>query len=400
MTARSVGTSVAKAAASSPSRPCWRGWPASGAPWSSRTASAPAGWVTPTRPSTCSRTSSTRSPPVEPWRRWPCPSSPASSAPGAREDADRTASALLTWAVAVLVPLSVAARPVGAVAQRLPVPRRARSPGRPTSAPHAPASSPRRWRSTASASCWPGCSRPTGRFLAAALAPLLSSLVVIAAYVGYRLVAEPGTTPADISSRATWVLAGGTTLGVVVLSLPLLVPVAAGRGPARPTFSFPEGVARRAAVAGRCRASSPWWPSRPPSRPPCGSPTPPAPSTPVSSTSTPTSRPSTCSRMPCWPSRSRRPPSPRWPTRPPSRSSSEQVGHLRPRHAGRGAARHPAAHGRCGHRPDGGLAAGRRLLRLARPGRRHAVGEPPWPPCPARCPPTPRASWASRWPPC
>ena len=84
------------------------------------------------------------------------------------------------------------------------------------------------------------------KFLAAALAPLLSSLVVIAAYVGYQLVAEPGTTPLDISSRATWVLAGGTTLGVVVLSLPLLVPVARAGVRLRPTFSFPDGVARRA----------------------------------------------------------------------------------------------------------------------------------------------------------
>jgi putative peptidoglycan lipid II flippase len=70
--------------------------------------------------------------------------------------------------------------------------------------------------------------------------------VVIAAYVGYQLVAEPGTTPLDISSRATWVLAGGTTLGVVVLSLPLLVPVARAGVRLRPTFSFPEGMARRA----------------------------------------------------------------------------------------------------------------------------------------------------------
>jgi putative peptidoglycan lipid II flippase len=164
---------------------------------------------------------------------------------GRREDADRTASALLTWAVAVLVPLSVLLA---------------------LSAP---------WLSTAllGDTAVPGAAdlgttmllvfapqvalygvgvvlagvlQAHRRFLAAALAPLLSSLVVIAAYLGYQLSAEPGATPADLSSGATWVLAGGTTLGVVVLSLPLLVPVVRAGVRLRPTFAFPDGVARRA----------------------------------------------------------------------------------------------------------------------------------------------------------
>ena len=42
----------------------------------------------------------------------------------------------------------------------------------------------------------------------------------------------PASSPEAVSDAAVLVLAGGTTLGVVVLSLPLLVPACAGRGPA------------------------------------------------------------------------------------------------------------------------------------------------------------------------
>jgi putative peptidoglycan lipid II flippase len=83
------------------------------------------------------------------------------------------------------------------------------------------------------------------RFLGPAIAPLLSSLVVVGVYLGFR-----GLSPhVDLSSNlhaATWLLAGGTTLGVAALSLPLAIPGLAGRG-IRPSLRFPPGVA--AAVA-------------------------------------------------------------------------------------------------------------------------------------------------------
>ena len=72
------------------------------------------------------------------------------------------------------------------------------------------------------------------RFVAAALAPLMSSLVVIVTYVAYGAVAaDPAAPIAEVPAGATTtVLAVGTTLGVVALSLPLLVPVRrAGRPP-------------------------------------------------------------------------------------------------------------------------------------------------------------------------
>ena len=164
---------------------------------------------------------------------------------GRRADADRTASALLTWAVAVLVPLSVLLALTApwlsdALLGDSTVPGAAEL-GTTMLLVFAP-----QVALYGVGVVLAGVLQAHRRFLAAALAPLLSSLVVIAAYVGYRLVAEPGTSPADLSGSATWALAGGTTLGVVVLSLPLLVPAVRAGVRLRPTFSFPEGVARRA----------------------------------------------------------------------------------------------------------------------------------------------------------
>jgi putative peptidoglycan lipid II flippase len=164
---------------------------------------------------------------------------------GRREDADQTASALLTWALAVLVPLSVLLALAAPWLSDLllgdtAVPGSADL-GTTMLVIFAP-----QVALYGVGIVLAGILQAHRRFLAAALAPLLSSLVVIAAYLGYGLVAERSTTPADISSGAVWVLAGGTTLGVVVLSLPLLVPAARAGVRLRPTFTFPDGVARRA----------------------------------------------------------------------------------------------------------------------------------------------------------
>ena len=87
------------------------------------------------------------------------------------------------------------------------------------------------------------------RFTAAALAPLVSSLVVIATYVAYGLL--------DAQKRAAgagvWLLAGGTTLGVVALVATLLPALRTVDLRLRPRLSFPPGVApaaRRLAGAG------------------------------------------------------------------------------------------------------------------------------------------------------
>jgi len=90
------------------------------------------------------------------------------------------------------------------------------------------------------------------RFLWPAATPLLSSLVVIGAYLGFAALAQGAQDSAeDLPVSAEVVLAWGTTAGVVALTLPLLLPVLRGGTRLRPTLTFPAGVARRAlALAG------------------------------------------------------------------------------------------------------------------------------------------------------
>ncbi len=78
-----------------------------------------------------------------------------------------------------------------------------------------------------------------------AVSPVLSTLVVIGAYAAYGLTsaAAPGEPVGDVAFA--W-LAWGTTAGVVALSLPQLVPVLRSGVRLRPTLRFPAGVARRA----------------------------------------------------------------------------------------------------------------------------------------------------------
>jgi putative peptidoglycan lipid II flippase len=84
------------------------------------------------------------------------------------------------------------------------------------------------------------------RFSGPALAPLLSSAVVIAAYVMYGVVAPRGTNVDSITRGQELILSVGTTLGVVALSLSLLAPLARTGMRLRPTLRFPAGVALRA----------------------------------------------------------------------------------------------------------------------------------------------------------
>ena len=83
------------------------------------------------------------------------------------------------------------------------------------------------------------------RFLGPALAPLLSSAVVIAAYVTYRAVASSPGSLSGLTRGEELLLSAGTTAGVAVLSLSLLVPLR--RLGLRPSLSLslPEGVGAR-----------------------------------------------------------------------------------------------------------------------------------------------------------
>ena len=165
-------------------------------------------------------------------------------ATGDRESASRTASALLTWTVCLLTPVAIAGMLLAPHLMRLLV------------------------------GTDPECGRPMtqvggrmlivfmpqvvlygigivlagivqahSRFVGPALAPLLSSVVVITAYLLY---AGQDPTGLDRLSRAQELtLSVGTTLGVAVLSLGLLVPARRCGLRLRPTWQFPPGIAQR-----------------------------------------------------------------------------------------------------------------------------------------------------------
>jgi putative peptidoglycan lipid II flippase len=83
------------------------------------------------------------------------------------------------------------------------------------------------------------------RFLAAALAPLLSSAVVIATYLLFAHLAHGAVGLDVVPHRARTALAVGTTLGVLALALSVAVPVLGGGLRLRPRWSFDAGVAPR-----------------------------------------------------------------------------------------------------------------------------------------------------------
>ena len=83
------------------------------------------------------------------------------------------------------------------------------------------------------------------RFLAAALAPLASSIVVLGSYLWYGAIVDGQTAPSLVSDEAIQVLGWGTTLGVVVLSVPLLVPAMRTGWRWQPALTMPADDARR-----------------------------------------------------------------------------------------------------------------------------------------------------------
>jgi putative peptidoglycan lipid II flippase len=90
------------------------------------------------------------------------------------------------------------------------------------------------------------------RFTFPALAPVLSSIVVAAAYFAFVPLAD-GHGVADLPLPAELMLSVGTTAGVVALAVTALAPVRRLRLRLRPALHFPPGIAARVralAVAG------------------------------------------------------------------------------------------------------------------------------------------------------
>jgi putative peptidoglycan lipid II flippase len=92
------------------------------------------------------------------------------------------------------------------------------------------------------------------RFTAPALAPIVSSVVVAAAYVAYGVIGRGySNRPGALPLTAELTLSLGTTAGVAALALTGAVPAARLRLGLRPALRFPDGVAtrvRRLALAG------------------------------------------------------------------------------------------------------------------------------------------------------
>lgn len=163
-----------------------------------------------------------------------------------RTDVDRTASAMLTWAIAVLLPVALATWLLAPVAVRALL-------AQPDAASDQVELATTLLRVFAVqiplygvGVVLSGVLQAHRRFVWPALAPLLSSLVVMGSYYAVGILTPDDVTPAELSAAAVGWLGWGTTAGVVVLSLPLLDPVARLGIRLRPSFHFPDGVAARA----------------------------------------------------------------------------------------------------------------------------------------------------------
>ena len=171
---------------------------------------------------------------------------------GDDEGADRIGSALLTWSMLLLIPVTV----IGILAAR-PVMDLLVGNGHPGCAAAREQTVGARMLVVFMPQVLlyglgivlTGLLQAHRRFIAPAAAPLISSLVVIGAYLTFAAVATRRETDLSTLPRGhELVLSVGTTLGVVALVATLVPPLLATGRRLRPAFRFPSGVA---AVAGK-----------------------------------------------------------------------------------------------------------------------------------------------------
>ncbi len=177
------------------------------------------------------------------------PAQRSAAGPEGAAEASRIASALLTWTIAILVPVSVLLAVVAGPVVSLLVP------GAPGCAHAEVVTVATRMLAIFApqillyglAVVLYGMLQAHHRFAAPALAPVLSSLVVIAAYVAFVPLGQAHTQQlSGLSSAAQLMLSVGTTAGVAALVLTALPPALRLRLRLRPALRFPAGVARRA----------------------------------------------------------------------------------------------------------------------------------------------------------
>jgi putative peptidoglycan lipid II flippase len=162
---------------------------------------------------------------------------------GARRDehASRTAAALITWTLLVLTPAGLAVL-LGARWYAATFAKADCVGSADTLASLVVMFAPQVWLyGVAVVSA--GVLQAHHRFLAAATAPLLSSVVVILAYLSYAAVAVPSANddPTQLTSQALAALGWGTTLGVLALAACTVVPLGRMGLRLRPRLRFAEG---------------------------------------------------------------------------------------------------------------------------------------------------------------
>jgi murein biosynthesis integral membrane protein MurJ len=186
------------------------------------------------------------------------------AAAGDQTVVNRTTSALLTWAATILIPVAI----LGAVFARVLI-RLLIGSGQTGCSSDAQVAVGARMLEVfmpqvllyGGAVILIGVLQSHRRFVGPAIGPLLSSMVVIAAYALFGSVANHRETALSISRAGQQaltrphelILSVGTTLGVAALLVAVLVPASRSGLSLRPTYRFPPGVGstiRAMAIAG------------------------------------------------------------------------------------------------------------------------------------------------------
>jgi putative peptidoglycan lipid II flippase len=168
-------------------------------------------------------------------------------AAGDTERVGAVTSALLTWMLTLLVPLAVlVALLAGSIAGLLPgVPAEHREVAADMLRVFAP-----QLPLYGIGIVLTGVLQAHHRFAWPVIAPLLSSVTVMAAYLTYAATDGARTDFGGLSRTGQVALSAGTTLGVVVLALCLIIPLGRLRLRLRPSYRFPGDEGRRAVRLG------------------------------------------------------------------------------------------------------------------------------------------------------
>lgn len=158
-------------------------------------------------------------------------------------DVDQLASALLTWSIVILAPLALLvaafARPIATALLGSDTPSDHIALGARFLVVFAP-----QLVLYGVGIVLTGILQAHHRFAWPAVAPMLSSLTVMAAYVWFALSAGRGADVDSISREQELILSVGTTAAVAVLTLCLLFPLRGAGVKLRPTLRLPAGAGR------------------------------------------------------------------------------------------------------------------------------------------------------------